>query len=69
MDMALARRIADVGSRTALDLGRLMEGVTEPQERRRMAEVIGRIVGLIYADLLRPVYKDFPELEPPQLKD
>jgi len=38
-------------------------------EFRRYQVGIGEMLGRMYIDIMRPIYKDFPSLEPPGFKD
>jgi len=42
---------------------------TSPEEEfREYRRLVGRIMGAIYLDILQPIHRTFPDLEPPELK-
>lgn len=46
---------------------RVMETCPD-EEFKEYRRVIGRIMGSVYFDVLEPIYRQYPELEPDELK-
>jgi len=43
------------------------ECAAEEFQHYRMA--VGKILGYMFLDIMEPIYKEFPSLEPPEFKD
>jgi len=72
MDYKLAEKINTQMLQYARELNDLLieiQDECENEEFKRYRFLTGEVLGRIFLDILRPLYKDFPSLEPPEFKD
>lgn len=68
----LATEVSDAGERFIETLGKcLMEAQTTcpAEEFERFKKAVGLVIGSLEVDLLWPLYRQHPELEPESLRD
>ncbi len=67
-----ARRIIQIADRVTADLNDMvsvgLQSGLGDEEYRRFRRIVGRIMGDVYLEILRPLYDSFPHLEPEDLK-
>ena len=70
-DKALATQISDMLWEISGQLDRSIAEVQEkctPEEFRAYRHAIGKVMGELYLEALRPLYKTHPDLEPDDIK-
>lgn len=46
----------------------VLEGEVEPDFLKKYRRLAGQILGLFYIEILRDIFRDYPELEPESIK-
>ena len=67
----LATEVTKAGETFIAALGAALmvaKASTTPEEFEQFKRAVGQVIGTVEVDLLWPLYKQFPELEPPALR-
>ena len=67
----LATEVTKAGETFIAALGAALmvaKASTTPEEVEQFKRAVGQVIGTVEVDLLWPLYKQFPELEPPALR-
>lgn len=70
-DKELAKEIIALMERCSREVDqsiRLVQEKCAPEEFKAYRRGAGMVMGYIYTDVLAPLWKEHPELEPPELK-
>ena len=70
-DLNSAQAVSSAAENFLRELSRALEqarGTARPEELERLKRSVGSVVGTLEVDLLWPLYKQHPDLEPENLK-
>jgi len=71
MDPARARKVSNLALRASDDLNSILIELIDGADAEKITEskkLIGALLGEIYFGVLRPVYDEYPELAPEDLR-